>query len=123
MALLITGNDVIQRLFTVTGVTQPSGLTATIIENQYITGATARILRACNRTDLPGAGEELNELKELCHDMVKLAIRDEFFGLDAEAANAIAKRHEAALQALRDAVKNRAPNVGVQAKVVGGSRS
>lgn len=122
MASLVTVANVTDRLFGATGITQPSGLTSSIVTS-YVEGATARILRAANRSTVPTETEELNEMKELCLDMVGTAIRKDFFGLDAEASLALAKEHEFSLKRIEAAARNRAPNVGVQAKVVGGKRT
>lgn len=122
MASLVTEQDVKNRAWVATGVTAPPGMTDAILLT-YIEGATARILRAAALTAVPAAGLQLDELKELCKQLVIFQLRVDFFGLSGEAMSAQSKPLEAALRALEDAVRNKAPNAGVQAKVVGGSRT
>lgn len=123
MAQLVTRDQVKARVWTARAMPLPSGLSGPngeAIIDEYVSGATAQILRRLKLTSPPGLGLLRDALDESCLELVQLRLERSFFGLDGPAMDANRRKEESVLADLVQTQEDEMTTT-VSAKVVGGT--
>lgn len=98
---LLTAAEIVARSFTVTGISQPTGLTNVLLDT-YSQGVTARILGRLGVTAAPSSEPTLTAAKEVAYILVGVKVRRNFFPMNSEASAALNIEEQSALKELDD---------------------